>query len=811
MSLKSDAIIVSVAVLLLILAFSITPNSITYNPITGFAISSVYSGYAIPINGVVVDNNLNFANVADMVQKSLDVSDDIIYRKAYVSFDGSSWSSFNLTPSGIGSISGEWIYNRGTASLSFTPIKLNLNTVRTSSNNTYIIIYTCSKNTTIHNWSCHDGWQIIKFDAKLNTVSSISPTITFVTPPTPASGSTINTSSQQIVATVADDSNSISSWIDFDKSLVGYWSMDYYSNAGIFDNSSYKNFGTFAGGLSANNIITGVRGKGLSFDGIDDYIEIGNVASLNLPSTDLTLSAWINLRNCSTANAFIHKYLQYSFAVINFSSVCELTYADSSDWSFANFGYYGSVSSGVWHHVVVTKNQSNVVTIYLDGTSIISKNFGGSITASSNSLLIGAYKGINNYFFSGSIDEVIIFNRALSVSEVKTLYNSQVNKFNATFSNLANGQHTYSVYAIDGDGNLASSNQRIFNVNALINCNPSCSNSHGTTSCSSSGICQPVCLSNYDDCDGSLANGCETQLGTILNCASCADSCSSGETCISNVCTTTSVPPPTSTVGNPELFTYTALEMDFSRGTNGQYRANDGTWQDFDSWDQGCNWGGGYCRWKNGVLWVESPGYGPNAGATRTELVPNAVGSGRVLRAWIEQGDMMHNSATYPRTEFYSDETTSEIPFDSEWRVEIPMYMSGNLQTPGDTIVGWQMHRNGDVSSPPLEFDMNDGLLKLSIFDSDIFRTYNIFTVQSYSRFDVVMDLKFGYASEGAYFKMWVNGTKYVDITDMDIGFPGEDAVAGWWKFCGQYDWRSTVTGTRSLYCGPDVKFLRKP
>ena len=267
-----------------------------------------------------------------------------------------------------------------------------------------------------------------------------------------------------------------------------------------------------------------------------------------------------------------------------------------------------------------------------------------------------------------------------------------------------------------------------------------------------------------------------------------------------------------STVGNPELFTHTALEMDFTRGANGQYRANDGAWQDFDSWDQGCDWGGGYCRWQNGVLWVESPGYGSNAGKTRTELVTNAVGSGRVLHAWIEQGDLMHNTALYPRTEFYSDPTTSEIPFNSEWRLEIPLYMDGNLQTGGfDSIVGWQMRRNGDVSSPPLEFDMNNALLKMYAFDSNVFRTYNIFAVQPNTRFDVVIETKFGHQSDGAYFKMWVNGTTYVDITDMDIGFPDVDTVAGWWKFCGIYDWKNTVIGTRSVYCGPDVKFLRKP
>ena len=97
----------------------------------GFAYSSIYSGYAVPINGVVVDSNVVFSNATDVAQKSLDVSDDIIYRRAYISYDGASWSPFNLTPSGSGTLSGEWIYGRGISNITFSPAILHLNSSRT--------------------------------------------------------------------------------------------------------------------------------------------------------------------------------------------------------------------------------------------------------------------------------------------------------------------------------------------------------------------------------------------------------------------------------------------------------------------------------------------------------------------------------------------------------------------------------------------------------------------------------------------------------------------------------------------------------
>jgi len=62
-----------------------------------------------------------------------------------------------------------------------------------------------------------------------------------------------------------------------------------------------------------------------------------------------------------------------------------------------------------------------------------------------------------------------------------------------------------------------------------------CLNSHGTTSCPS-GSCVPVCSSGYADCDSNTANGCEIQLGTTAHCASCTNVCTTGQSCVNNIC-----------------------------------------------------------------------------------------------------------------------------------------------------------------------------------------------------------------------------------------------------------------------------------
>jgi len=63
----------------------------------------------------------------------------------------------------------------------------------------------------------------------------------------------------------------------------------------------------------------------------------------------------------------------------------------------------------------------------------------------------------------------MIFNRSLSQSEILALYNSQANLFNATFTNLTNAQHNYTVYAIDQSGNTNNSGQRNFVVSNASN------------------------------------------------------------------------------------------------------------------------------------------------------------------------------------------------------------------------------------------------------------------------------------------------------------------------------------------------------
>lgn len=256
-------------------------------------------------------------------------------------------------------------------------------------------------------------------------------------------------------------------------------------------------------------------------------------------------------------------------------------------------------------------------------------------------------------------------------------------------------------------------------------------------------------------------------------------------------------------VGSPGLYTQSVFEMDFAQGQNGKYRGNAGPWQDFGPWS-GAGTNGG---WSNAGVYVQT------TNANRTELVPNAHGPGSVLRTWIQAGDQWKSSATYPRTELTSSFTGS-VPFGSEWRMEFPFYVTGDVANTGDSIIGFQFHHNGNTGSPPFSLSLNEGALRFSLRQVPTGGTTlhtPVFPLQADTVVDLVFEVKFGYATDGAYVRLWANGTQYVNITDKNVGYPDLEPNAGYWKFCSLYDWGNQVNGARSVFSGPVFKLLRKP
>jgi hypothetical protein len=222
--------------------------------------------------------------------------------------------------------------------------------------------------------------------------------------------------------------------------------MDEGSGTIAYDYSGYGNNGTlYSGSTVCSNPptsgcptwIDGKFGKALSFDGVDDYVEVPYSASLN-PS-EFSISVWARVdggqgtwRSVITSRdaATFRGYIIYA----GVDNKWQFWIGDSTAW----IPLYGpDVILGQWIHIVATYS-GGVMRLYING-SLYSTRSGTLALNTIRPLRIGAGRTETTpgYFFNGIIDEVRIYNRALSDEEIKELYyNGLTNKFNITIGLL---------------------------------------------------------------------------------------------------------------------------------------------------------------------------------------------------------------------------------------------------------------------------------------------------------------------------------------------------------------------------------------
>ncbi|MDP3941794.1 MAG: LamG-like jellyroll fold domain-containing protein [bacterium] len=206
---------------------------------------------------------------------------------------------------------------------------------------------------------------------------------------------------------------------------VGEWKFNDASNTGM-DSSGNNLTGTLVGGVSyVANCDLGLGGC-LTFDGTDDRVGIPT-SSLSLPR--ITISAWI--KTTSSTEQYIAERSNSSFYFSTGSAgasgkVCFYLAVASANWLCSS----NRVDNGSWHHVAGTYDGTNKI-IYIDGTNAASIAGSGDINPAPSSVInIGVRNnaGVYIYYFTGQIDEVSIFNQALSQAAIQQYYAKGVMK-----------------------------------------------------------------------------------------------------------------------------------------------------------------------------------------------------------------------------------------------------------------------------------------------------------------------------------------------------------------------------------------------
>ena len=204
--------------------------------------------------------------------------------------------------------------------------------------------------------------------------------------------------------------------------IVGYWALD--ETIGTAIDLVNRNNGAMVGSIVQG--LTGKIDKCVGGDGTSMYINVGDVAALNVEQ--LTLSVWfdisVNSYDCPASK--INGGLSAGWAMTTESTKLRVRVADNAT-HFAQLDSTTTVTTGAWFHAVMTSDGTNL-KLYINGSQEGSDTaFPYSIGYESgiySKFQIGARGEDPTAFFKGGIDEVGVWNRALTTTEITELYNA---------------------------------------------------------------------------------------------------------------------------------------------------------------------------------------------------------------------------------------------------------------------------------------------------------------------------------------------------------------------------------------------------
>jgi PKD repeat protein len=203
--------------------------------------------------------------------------------------------------------------------------------------------------------------------------------------------------------------------------LVAAYGFEEGSGTAVADASGHGHTGAIAG---ATRTTSGRYGSALSFDGVNDWVTIAATNLLNL-SSGATLMAWVYPTTTSGVRDVLLKEGPgvdiYNLYARNWRGLPESNmYVNGTN----QVAEGAALPTNVWTHVAGTYNGS-VLRLYLNGVEVAQQPVTGPIASSTGPVRIGGNSFWGEYF-QGRIDEVRIYSRALTTSELQAAMNTPV-------------------------------------------------------------------------------------------------------------------------------------------------------------------------------------------------------------------------------------------------------------------------------------------------------------------------------------------------------------------------------------------------
>lgn len=220
------------------------------------------------------------------------------------------------------------------------------------------------------------------------------------------------------IATALIISVGVASAVDLERGLVAYYSFD---DCSAKDLSGNGNDGIIYGA----KCVDGKFGKALRFDGVDDYVELPDAS---FKSNAFTIVAWVKFSSIAANGVVVGKYYNGFLWWDAIANCMRVEFRNSADTAWRGIPQDGGVcwkpAVNTWYHLAASfGGAGTTVKLYVNGqlvseTDVIEQN----PLITTEMLAVGRWGKSSKRYFNGIIDEVRIYNRALSEEEIRALY-----------------------------------------------------------------------------------------------------------------------------------------------------------------------------------------------------------------------------------------------------------------------------------------------------------------------------------------------------------------------------------------------------
>jgi len=209
--------------------------------------------------------------------------------------------------------------------------------------------------------------------------------------------------------------------------LVGHWQFDEGGGSNVADSSGQGNHGTLVN-AKANTWTNGYSGGGLYFDGTtgpgSTYVTIPDAPSLHITNA-ISFAAWVRCDDTGRDAPILDKegpnMLSYWFGAFPTTHFGVLFATDASgSWAIQDRSH-GALFPELWTHIASTWDGATI-RHYINGVQLQeTASFAGTIVVSDAALVIGANVPINNTAFQGVLDDLRLYDHALSQAEISAM------------------------------------------------------------------------------------------------------------------------------------------------------------------------------------------------------------------------------------------------------------------------------------------------------------------------------------------------------------------------------------------------------